>query len=696
MGLKNLNLKFSYDSDSDDVLNDFYIPSLSESVIYLRLSGYFTSNSLAISSRGISNFIKNGGEMKLITGATLDEKDIDIIKKAKKDPQKVIEESMIKELDNLEEGLVKDHVMALGWMLAKNKLEIKIAIPSHKNHHHLNTIFHQKIGILEDSEGNSISFSGSNNETVSGWIANVEEFKVFRNWNKHENEYLKADLIKFKNYWEGKSERVEVMDIPTAVKKRLIKMAPSHITINYPEKKLSKRKAIKLWDYQEKAIKKWVENSHKGIFEMATGTGKTFTALGCLKKEFETSNKVFSLITCPYQHLVQQWRREVDNFGFNFDKVIIADSSNRSWKDDLVDSLIDISIGDKNKLLVLTTHRTFASTKFIEIIKKYKECPAFLIADEVHGLGAEISLNGLISDYDKRLGLSATPERWFDEFGTNEIYEYFGGVVFQFSLSKAINSINPATEETYLTPYKYLPNFISLDNEELEEYLEISKSIAFKFASSKHSSEEEKRIQGMLFKRANIIKNAHNKYEALERILDEIGQKTKWIIVYCSNEQIDKVMGIMNKRRIKAHRFTMSEGTKSESKYKGDSEREYLIKKFASGDYECLVAMKCLDEGVDIPPARVAILMASSGNPREYIQRIGRVIRRYEGKKEAIIHDLIAIPSLSALPSQIKNVEREIFRKEEARYMEIAKIASNNAEALKMLYEIKNRIGGYF
>ena len=531
MSLKYLDLKYSYDSDNDDVLNDFYIPALSESILYLRLSGFFTSNSLAIASRGLSDFIKNGGKMKLITGAKFNEKDIEIIKKAEKTPQQVIEESMLNELDNLEEGFVKDHVMALGWMLAKNKLDIKIAILEDVNYP-LDSLFHQKIGILTDSEGNTISFSGSNNETLSGWISNVEEFKVFRNWNKHENEYLNADLKKFKKYWNGDSQRVKIIDLPTAVKEKFVKIAPTDIKGDYSVNLHIKKKKIKLWQYQEDAIDNWVKNNHRGLFEMATGTGKTFTALGCLKKELDEHERIFSVITCPYQHLVHQWRREVDKFGLEFEEILIADSSNRNWKDNLVDSLIDISLGDKKNLLVITTHRTFSSNDFINIVQRYKDCTNFLIADEVHGLGAEISLNGLISDYDKRLGLSATPQRWFDDFGTDELYNYFGGVVFKFSLSEAINSINPATGDTYLTPYKYLPDFLSLTSDELDEYLNITHTIAVKFGASKQNPDDIKRLEGLLFKRANIIKNAENKYRILEKILDVLGQNIKWLKIH--------------------------------------------------------------------------------------------------------------------------------------------------------------------
>lgn len=690
MGLKDLFLKYSYDSDFDDILNDFYIPVLSESVEYRRLAGYFTSNSLAIASRGMSNFILNGGEMKLICGAKLEKNDINIIKKANLNPKKVIEESMLNDLRQLKEGFVKDHVKALGWMIATNKLDIKIALPIEDHKGYLsgeNALFHQKIGILTDFDGNMLSFSGSNNETLSGWKNNIEEFKVFRNWDINENEYFKADFERFQKFWEGHGQKIDVIDLPLAIKNELIKMAPSN-----PYLPTKKENDIKLWDYQNEAIKNWIKNNYKGIFEMATGTGKTFTALGCLKKICDNTNKICVIITCPYQHLAQQWHKEVYKFGLEFQNIIIADGSNRFWKDNLVDSLIELSIGDIETLLILTTHRTFSSTFFIDIIKNYKEFQTFLIADEVHGLGAEISSNGLIEEYDKRLGLSATPKRWFDEVGTDEIYNYFGGVIFEFGLEKAINTINPATGTTYLTPYDYRPKFVCLNDEELDDYLDITKNIGYSYSISKNNQSNDRRLQSLIFKRANIIKNAVNKFSALEEILDEIDE-TKWLIIYCSNNQIDRIMRILNKRRILGHRFTMEENTKSEIKYKGDSEREYLIKKFAVGEYNCLVAMKCLDEGIDIPPARIAILMSSSGNPREYIQRIGRVIRKYEGKEKAIIYDLIALPPFKRIPSQVKDFERDILKKEQIRYEEIARTAANNIEALKLIFEVKKKFG---
>jgi len=695
MNLKDLELKYSYDSDEDDILNGFYIPVLSNSIRYKRIVGFFSSSSLAVAAKGISNFIRNGGTMDIICGAKMTKSDLNVIKEVHDNPEKIIEGNMLTEIENLEDEFIINHLKALGWMIANNKLRIKVAIKLDEYGDPVDEskgILHQKIGIMEDSEGNKLSFSGSNNETALGWQSNIEEFKVFRSWQENENEYLKSDLIKFNTYWEGRTKRIKVIDVPAAIKEKLVKIAPKKIEeiINDPNfENPPKMPKIKLWDYQNEAIENWIENGKNGIFEMATGTGKTFTALGCISKELENSEKLCVVITCPYQHLVQQWKNSVNKFGIKYDELIIADSSNNSWKTDLTDSMLDITLDDKDIVIVITTHTTFSRDNFMKIIKDNKgNYPIFLIADEVHGLGAEISSRGLIDEYDYKLALSATPKRWFDEIGTESIYNYFSKVVYEFSLKKAINTLNEATGKTYLTPYKYLPKFLSLKDEELNEYTQITRAIVAYYSNSKNKNKDEI-LKSLLFKRANIIKNANEKFKMLGKILDEIGEISH-LIIYCSPQQIDKVMEIINKRSIPGHRFTMNEGTNPDKRYDGYSEREYILNKFADGEYRALIAMKCLDEGVDVPAARIAIFMSSSGNPREYIQRIGRVIRRFHDKEEALIYDMIVSPAIGKLSPELKEIESKIFEKEFERYEEIAEAAINNAEAFNIIFKIKN------
>jgi len=691
---KDLHIKKAYSSDNDDILDDFYIPVLENSIKYCRLAGYFSSTSLALAARGVAGLIKNNGIMMLIVSPILKEEDLDIVKQYDNDPRMFLGEKMIKEIDEIENEFVKDHLFALGWMLANNKLEIKIAIAYDNNRILSDTtinqigIFHQKVGILWDKEDNIISFSGSINESAVGWLENVEEFKVFRSWEPIENEYIKIDINKFNTFWFNQSPKVKIFELPEALRKKLIQIAPSNIDeLNLIRLSLKKKKRIKLFHQQEEAINLWVSKGMKGILEMATGTGKTYTALGCLKKVYERNDKLLVIITCPYQHLIQQWKREIDEFGIDYDDIVIAESSNYIWKKSLIDKILEMQIGYKKKIIILTTHRTFSSKNFINIINQNKsDIEILLIADEVHGLGAKKSMEGLIPVYKFRIGLSATPKRWFDNMGTKKILDYFGDVIFEFPLEKAINTLNPLTNETYLTPYRYIPKFLSLTTEEIEDYYIKTKLIIKLINNTNNEIDKLEQLENLLYIRANIIKNAINKYNVLEEILDELGSSIEWTIIYCSPQQIERVKKIISSRHITFHGFTMKESVIPEKKYGNISERDYILKNFAECKYKVLVAIKCLDEGVNIPQARNAILMASSGNPREYIQRIGRIIRRYPQKKEAVIYDLIVTPAFDIIPPELREIEKKIFKKEMERSLYIAKIAINNAETAKEIY----------
>lgn len=315
----------------------------------------------------------------------------------------------------------------------------------------------------------------------------------------------------------------------------------------------------------------------------------------------------------------------------------------------------------------------------------------FLIVDEVHGIGAPIRKNGLIEEYTYRLGLSATPKRWLDPDGTEYITNYFKDVVYDFSLKKAINTVNPDTGDTFLTPYEYKPYFVELSDEEINEYEKISKNIAKAYHNAKNYGEKTDWFSLLCIKRQKIIIDAMNKISTFFEILDEIG-KVNHCLIYLSPNQLNKVQEILNNKGVIQHKFTLKEGTKSEDKYGGISEREFLLKGFADGKYQALVAMKCLDEGVDVPPARIAIFLASSSNPRQYIQRRGRILRNFPGKDKATIYDLIVIPPpLNNVDKDFWELERKIIRTELKRYKEFAYLSLNRMECLKKIESLEEK-----
>ena len=435
---------------------------------------------------------------------------------------------------------------------------------------------------------------------------------------------------------------------------------------------------IKLRDYQLEAINAWLDNNRRGIFEMATGTGKTFTALSCFKKLSEESNSLLTVIACPQSHLIDQWIKNIKIF--HDGPIIIASGKNPKWKKDFRNLLKDFYFGLVDKAFVLTTHVSLSSDFFIDIIQEF-ECDILLIVDEVHGIGSEKQMFALDNRYDYRLGLSATPERWLDDEGTEVINDFFNGVVFEFDIERALTEYNPETGKTYLTPYIYKPILINLNKEEFAQYSYYSTKIARLIASKKKHDEDKIDITTYLVLRQNIINNAEEKYDAFRNILKERPDIDK-LIIFCSPQQIDRVQEILIEERvIPQHRFTQAQ---SASKRKKDqfSEREELLNKFEDGSYRALVAIKCLDEGVDVPSAENAIIMSSTSNPREHIQRRGRILRDYPGKEKAIIYDILVFPK------EHTNEGNKIRKKEINRYMEFAINAENAYECVGLLKKL--------
>ena len=407
---------------------------------------------------------------------------------------------------------------------------------------------------------------------------------------------------------------------------------------------------------------------------MATGTGKTFTALSCFKELADSKDKLVTVIACPQSHLIDQWVKDVKIF--HDGKIIIASGKNSNWKDDLKNLRKKFLYGAIDKAVVMTTHASLSSDYFIKTIKKF-DVERLLIVDEVHGIGSFKQRLGLNECYEYRLGLSATPKRWFDEEGTTIIEDFFKGTVYEFDISRALTEINPDTNETYLAPYYYYPIIVDLNDEEYDEYISYSYKIA-QILSSKKIKNKDKELTKYNTLRQRIINNAENKYFEFDRLLKENPGIDK-LIVFCSPQQIDYVQQILNENRvIPQHKFTEKESA-TISKITGMSERDEILQLFAEGSYKALVAIKCLDEGVDVPVAETAIIMSSTSNPREHVQRRGRILRRAPGKKYAVIYDILVFPE------EQTDAGSKIMKKEILRYKEFAENAINSYDCLKLL-----------
>ena len=666
MSFKDVDLiiKPSYNSANEDIVEKFYNIALSESVKYDRISGFFNSTSLAIAANGVDKFIKNDGKMRLICGAHLDKDDLDSINNAE-ELKDLIHEEFLRDYNSIEDELIKNHVKVLGWMVANDYLEIKIGINRKSEGGFSNPMLHSKIGIMYDEYDDSILFNGSVNETAYGWKANIESLKVFKSWKN--SEFMEDDIKDFEKYWKGLNPALEIFDVPEATKSKLIEIAPKSKEDVLSLKLNSKPRLRK---YQNDALKKWVENNYHGIFSMATGTGKTITALSCFDYLSNKKSKLLTVIVCPQKHLISQWEENLAKYNFK-GKTIVASSDNPKWKGEVLGYIGDLKSGNISELVIFTTFNSFCRDKFVNTLNLYGE-DSLLIVDEVHGIGSNEFRLGFNVDYTYKLGLSATPEIEDDFERTTFVYDEFGGIVYEYSLEKAIDN-------GFLTPYNYYPEFLDLNNDELDEYKYYSMKIANLFAKKKKTRNDENKLQRYLIKRRNVINNAESKYDYLREFISK-NRDIKDLIVYCTGVQMPKVQEILNEFDIPNRKFT---GEESSKKVKGKSERDKILELFARGHYHALVAIKCLDEGVDVPSTKTALLMASTLNSRQHIQRRGRILRKSPGKKRANIYDLIIFPKIKNEPESVKS----ILRNEQKRYDEYADLADNFSECSKKFVE---------
>lgn len=672
-GFHNISVSRVIETSETDFINEFYNPLLSNAVEYKRGVGYFTTNWLESAARGLVDLAESGGKAKWITSPILEEADWQAIKRgdeARRNPE--VKQALKTTVDSLEEELTSDTRNAIAWMVADGLLEIQFAVP----HGDLEGIFHDKFGIVTDRSGRRVAFHGSQNDSQQSF-QNYEAYTVDCDWiSEREKEAVDIHEARFDELWENKKSNVTTFSIPESIENDIADLRepgkrpynpPDNLNLNTE----ATHKKIRLRDYQRTAVDNWHANERHGLLEMATGTGKTYTALGAMDEvisEHEgNDDPLLIVISVPMTHLAKQWADSLSDFDYTSPHFLYG-SYCSDWKQQLETLIDDLNLGISDREIIITTHQT-GSNEFFRSQLRNCQCHSMVIADEVHNLGAEKMRKGLVTDFDYRLGLSATPKRYYDDEGTNFLLRYFNNVVFEYTLSDAIPN--------HLTPYEYHPHIVEMDAEELEKYRQISHKIA-KITNSGNSDIEETR-ERLLNKRANIIKSAQGKYDTLETVLTELD--IDHLLIYTNYQQIDEVQRRLTERGVIQHRFTAEEG---------DEEREALLDAFAEGQYDALVAMKCLDEGVDIPSTKQAVLMASSRNPKEFVQRRGRVLRQHaeSGKEKAIIHDMIVVPTMDP-DTQLISSEQGILERELERFEEFANTALNEDHARLAIQAIR-------
>lgn len=652
------------DSSETNFIEDFYIPILSESIEYKRGAGYFTTNWLQSAARGITGLAENGGTAKWITSPILDESDWEAIKigdEAKRN--RALHASLSATVSELQTSLDDDTRNAIAWMIADGLLEIKLSVPEPS----LGGDFHDKFGVFIDEKGNRVGFQSSQNDSKHA-MTNYEGYRVDCDWiSNREATAVDQHEDRFDQLWNDENEHVRTYTIPESIEEQIADTRDYGARpYEKPNSGTNGLEGFTLREYQQEAVDAWLENNCRGLFQMATGTGKTFTALAALEEYAKSIDEpLLTVIAVPVTHLASQWADEIEIFDLPKPHLLFG-SVSKSWKKELSRITANIELATNEHEIVITTHQSLYNDDFRKNVEKLPG-PIALIGDEVHGLGSDEQRSGLVETYDARIGLSATPERHYDEAGSRYLLNYFDDIVFEYPLAEAIPE--------YLTPYEYHPVIVEMTDDEVEEYKKQSRKVAAAAASEDIDDETLSQIASQ---RANIVKSAERKYGALREQLERMDDPHH-LLVYTNDSQISEVQSILTDYGIIQHKFTNEEDEET---------RNQLLNSFEKGEYDALVAMKCLDEGVDVPATERAVLMSNSGNPKQFIQRRGRVLRQTESKEKSIIYDMFVVPTMNP-GENIPDVEKKILERELDRFKEFTENAINKHGAWNVIDQVR-------
>jgi superfamily II DNA or RNA helicase len=664
VSFREIKFKIFYDSNYDDIVSNFFELVLKEAKLYKLVFSYDDFSNLQLLARGLSSLFWSGGEARFIIFIFVSNEDYDQIIQSKKDPFEKFKKTF-PTIDQLRDMMKEKNFEALGKLLSVDKIKIKFAL-SKKG------IFHMNYGIIKDQYGNSIAFVNSLNETGSVLESNREQFNFFKSWDYSQVEYIKSYEQNFDKYWSGTDlEDTIIYDMPSELYNLLIDAYYS-CSKQINENKIE---GLQLRDYQIKAIDFWISNGYVGLIEMATGTGKTIVAINCVKRLKENLNgDICIVIATPTKLISQQWKKVwYENFK---ESPFIIDSEKSNTKD----LLYNYTSFVKKSKVIIGTYEYISSDYFVNEIMPMLKGEKLLIADEVHWLGAHKYSFIMQQGYKYRLGLSATPQRMFDEQGTELLMKFFNNKVFSYTLSQAI-------AEGYLSEYQYYPYFCPLSEEEIDLYEKLTKKFLINLENDiinyiLNNDEIPKSVENILFMRAKIVKKAHCKIPLLQNILENLKKngKLKFLIVYFEDyEQIGQAKNILNNLMVKYQIISVRSNS---------NERRQAIKLLSEGKIDCILAMKVLDEGLDIPFAEREIIISSSSNPRQYIQRAGRILRKSEHKKIAEIYDIIIYADLEKISFELNQIEKNVISNEIKRAMYFCNSARNKYECIKLILNL--------
>lgn len=624
MSLKDLDIKLSYIScGEENIAKSFLVPALKHTKCYRRSVGFFSSGVFGPIIDGIVSLSRNGGKIELIASPQLSDEDINAINLGYQKREEIIESAFsrdfMKELDALDDAKLQ----LLVALIANGTLDIKIAVTESTG------IYHDKLGILEDFDGNIVVFYGSANESLSGYQNNYEKIRVVKSWVATEVKSIEDECKEFQTLWDGTNPFVKTYNYKESAKANILQVIYTRKATGGK----AKSTLIKLRDYQEEAINAWVNNDYHGFYVMATGTGKTWTAIFSAKHLVE-KHPAMIVICAPYKHLVKQWADDVEK-AFPDAKLIMVSSENPIWETQIAQEIIRKQYKPDNQIIIISTIASFKMERFTSVISRSKE-DKLLIVDEAHRFTDRP--DKLKEMFQYMLGLSATPFSGSSAHKGFELMEWFGGQVFNLPIENAL-------ERGFLVPYNYYPIYVYATEDEERRFKYHTQKILSCFKNNKCINPDL--LVKSLRNRLRVISMAEEKTTRIDEIINRIVEKDRFV-VYCgdgrlfdadSGKELRHIQAI--KRVLTAHGFKASQFTATENM----ADRMELVDAFNKQEISALVAIRCLDEGINIPSIKSALILSSNDDYREFVQRRGRILRTYGNKKYANIYDVIVLPS---------------------------------------------------
>lgn len=672
----------------DNLAEEALIPGFQFAEMANCMVGFFSSAALADLAPGLASYIERSREsFRLIISPFIGEQDRQAIERGVRRAEDVLVD-VFDEYLSTTDALQQHTLKCFSYLLAAGRFKIKIALLE-------DALFHPKVWIFNGPAG-MLAVHGSSNLTQAGIRRNFEQITVSKSWIDPTQRYIVEKLQdQFERLWSGREDYCLVVELPEAVREKLLRSysnerPPTEDEFRHLFRKAQRmpRKesaaspvgediavrpifAIPTWlryddgpyEHQGRAVRAWCEAGYRGVLEMATGSGKTLTAMICAHRLFEHHTPLLVVVAAPYIPLIDQWCDEITQFGVQ--PINLTTAGSASARARVLQGLRRrLRLGLAAVEVVVVSHDTLCTEEFASVVSGF-ECERLLIADEAHNLGRHSFIANPPTFFEHRLALSATPVRQYDPDGTEAVFQFFGPVVFRFTLEEAIGLC--------LVEYDYYVHPVRLSDTEMDAWYDLTERIR-QNAWRAEDGRPDEFLAKLLRDRRALLETAQQKVDLLATLLDREDRRSlRYTLIYASDkapEQLEAVNRLLQRQGFLFHQLTAEETANR------DVTRR-IIRSFQAGEIQVLTAKRVLDEGVNIPQICKAFVLASTTVGRQWIQRRGRLLRtcREIGKTHSVIHDFLALPP--SFGEALDPDARSLVEAELRRAQEFARLARN-------------------